>query len=265
MVRPDHHNEIEFNLLKSKSVTYLLGGSKVRVEANRLSVFWAAIPHQIIEYDTDEPYYAATIPLSEILQGNFPKAFVQTLLRGVLHRDLTNEVQDGQKDLDLFAQWEKDLRNPDPETEEIVTMEMRARLKRLAKHLISRGAKSIQNAGPNDPIYLQEGSMTKAEQMACLIARDFTQPLSVEQLAQTVGLHPNYAMQIFKKAIGSTVTQYLTIHRLSHAQRLLATTQLQIIDVAFQSGFNSLSRFNEAFRKAFGCSPRDYRNHQGIK
>ena len=47
--------------------------------------------------------------------------------------------------------------------------------------------------------------------------------------------------------------------RVSHAQRLLATTDMKIVDVAFDSGFTSISRFNDAFRRACGCSPREYR------
>ena len=47
--------------------------------------------------------------------------------------------------------------------------------------------------------------------------------------------------------------------KLENAQRLLATTDESVTDIAFQSGFNSISRFNDAFRRACGCSPRDYR------
>jgi hypothetical protein len=47
--------------------------------------------------------------------------------------------------------------------------------------------------------------------------------------------------------------------RLSHAQRLLVTTEDLILRIALSSGFGSLSRFNEAFRQAFGCTPREYR------
>ena len=49
MPRPDRHNEIEINLLTGGALTYLVGGRKVRVPAGRLAIFWAAIPHQIIE------------------------------------------------------------------------------------------------------------------------------------------------------------------------------------------------------------------------
>ncbi len=55
MPRPDKHNEIEFNLLKTGSLTYLLGGHRITIEAGRLAVFWAAIPHQIVAFEGEEP------------------------------------------------------------------------------------------------------------------------------------------------------------------------------------------------------------------
>ena len=95
--------------------------------------------------------------------------------------------------------------------------------------------------------------------MACLIAQRYTEQLTVAEIGERVGLHPNYAMGLFKKAFGTTLIDYLTHHRVSHAQRLLATTNEKIVEVAFNSGFNSISRFNEAFRRACGCTPRAYR------
>lgn len=74
------------------------------------------------------------------------------------------------------------------------------------------------------------------------------------------GLHPNYAMGLFREAFGTTMSNFILQHRISHAQRLLVTTDDAVIDIAFASGFQSLSRFNEAFKKACGSSPRDYRN-----
>jgi AraC-like DNA-binding protein len=101
--------------------------------------------------------------------------------------------------------------------------------------------------------------MNKVEQIACLIAQRYTEPLTVAEIGKGVGLHPNYAMGLFKKAFGTTLLDYLMHHRISHAQRLLATTNEKIVEVAFSSGFNSISRFNETFRRACGCTPREYR------
>ena len=254
MRRPDHHNEIELNLMLSGWVTYLLGGRKMRVEQGHLSAFWAAIPHQIIDFGKETDYYVATIPLSWFLQCRLPEKLSQPLMRGELLSD--TDTSRLRIDSALFSQWEKDLEAGTAEAKDIVMLEIEARLRRLS---------AILPASPSAPrkrtqrLSLQDGGLNKVEQMACLVAQRYTEPLTVTEISQAVSLHPNYAMNLFKKAFGTTLIDYLTNHRVSHAQRLLATSDEKIVDIAFSSGFNSISRFNEAFRRACGCTPREYR------
>lgn len=260
MPRPDHHNEVELNLLESGWLVYLLGGRKIRIETGRLSAFWAAIPHQIIEFGPHTDYFVVTIPFACFLQWKLPESFVQPMLRGEVHCDPFPGR--GRLDRDLFAQWEIDLRKPEGEIKDIVLLEMEARLLRLATALPSPPP-TAKKSHPKH-LALQDGGLNKVEQMACLIAQRYTEPLTVDGIGKAVSLHPNYAMSLFKKAFGTTLIEYLTHHRVSHAQRLLATTDEKIVEVAFQSGFNSISRFNEAFRRACGCSPREYRLHHEL-
>lgn len=253
MRRPDHHNEIELNLLDTGWVTYLLGGRKVRIETGQLSAFWAAIPHQIIDYEKGTEYYVATIPLSWFLQCRLPERLTQPLLRG----EVLSGVSPDRIGFDraLFAQWETDLASGSEDGKDIVMLEMEARLRRLASNLPS----PTDRRRRNQRLTLQAGGLNKVEQMACLVAQRYTEQLTVAEISETVGLHPNYAMNLFNKAFGTTLIDYLTSHRVSHAQRLLATTDEKIVEIAFSSGFNSISRFNEAFRRACGCTPREYR------
>ena len=138
MRRPDHHNEVELNFLGSGWVIYLLGGRKVRLEAGRLNVFWAAIPHQILEYGAKTEYFVATIPFAWFLQCRLPENFVQALLRGEVHSEPTADRR--RADHDLFAQWEADLRQSRKESGDIVMLEIEARLMRLAAAFrLSRG------------------------------------------------------------------------------------------------------------------------------
>jgi AraC-like DNA-binding protein len=260
MPRPDHHNEVQLNLLKSGWLTYLLGGRKVRIEADCMSAFWAAIPHQIIELGTDREYFVATIPFAWFLQWRLPDSFVQPMLRGVVHCE--PPPGRGRLDQDLFAQWEADLQKPQAEIRDVVLLEMRARVLRLATVLPPVPA--VTSKSSHRHVALHDGGLNRVEQMACLIAQRYTESLTVNDIGKAVGLHPNYAMSLFRKAFGATLIEYLTHQRVSHAQRLLATTDQKIVDVAFDSGFNSISRFNEAFRRICGCSPREYRLHHMI-
>lgn len=257
MRRPDHHNEVEVNFLDTGWVTYLFGGRKVRVAAGEIGVFWAAIPHQIQEYTPDMSYFVVTIPFAWFLQCRLPDRFVQPLLRGEL---LTEKLAPAGlcQDQDRFGQWEKDLLRPSDDVHHVVMLEIEARLRRMVATLPAgapiSAAKSRARSGG-----FHGGELNKVEQMACLIARRYAEQLTVTEIGKEVGLHPNYAMGLFKKAFGTTLVDYLTHHRVSHAQRLLATTDKKIVEVAFDSGFNSISRFNEAFRRACGCTPRVYR------
>jgi AraC-like DNA-binding protein len=254
MLRPDHHNEIELNFLESGALTYLLGGRKTVIEAGRLSAFWAAIPHQIIDFGRATSYFVATIPLQCFLQWRLPDHFTQPLLQGALVSEPNREraVADAQ----LFAQWEDNLRPAVRAFEAPVLLEMQARLLRLALTLPVQSAAQQKRVRR---VTMTDAGLNKVEQMACFIAQNYTERLTVEQIGKFVKLHPNYAMNLFQKSFGTTLINYLTQHRISHAQRLLATTEESISDIAFASGFNSLSRFNEAFRRACGQSPRDYR------
>jgi len=244
MSRPDRHNEVEINLLQAGSLTYLFGGHRTTVKAGRLAVFWAAIPHQIVAFDGAEPYFVVTWPLSEFLGAGIDLDVVNRILRGAL---LMETVLDG-SDPTRFDQWEKDLRKGEPAVERAARLEIEARLLRFAGR-ISNGP-AIRCSSP---------ALSRADQLACYIAQHYQEPLTSRSIAAANGCHPNYAMNLFRQAFGTTMTTFMTQHRISHAQRLLVTTDDAIVEVALAAGFQSLSRFNEAFKASCGCSPREYR------
>ena len=252
MQRPDRHNEIELNFLETGWVTYLMGGRKVRIDAGQLTAFWAALPHQVVDCGNEPEYFVATLPLSWFLQCKLPEPFVQALLSG--HMATENDSQRAEADAQLFTDWTMDLGNPQGGLMEAVLLEMEARLLRMA---LADCRPMQPKEGPRTEASPSE--FTKAEQMAQLIARRYTKSLTIEMIAEAVDLHPNYAMGLFRKAFGMTLIDYLTQHRVSHAERLLVTTDVKILQVAIDSGFGSLSRFSEAFQRASHCSPREYR------
>lgn len=248
MPRPDKHNEIELNLLNSGSLTYLLGGHRMTIRAGRLAVFWAAIPHQIVDADGEEPYFVVTVPLSEFLTAGLPVGVVNRILHGELVVDSVSDPCDELK----FDQWEGEFQAGAPDGQRAARLEVLARLIRLARTL-----------SPEPRARHADPALSRADQLACYIARNYHASLTADAIARANGLHPNYAMNLFRRAFGTTMTSFITQHRISHAQRLLVTTGDTVLEVALAAGFQSLSRFNEAFKAACGCSPRDYRKANG--
>jgi len=254
MSRPDHHSEIELNFLKSGSVTYMLGGKKTHIEAGKLSIFWAANPHQVIDYSDDVVYFVATIPLQIFLQWRLPENFVHPLMQSKFISATSDKY--AQRDEMMFENWVSDLTDQKKSCEKPVLLEMQARLTRLATDFQEHASETNSK---NHLSSVTDVGLNKVVQMATFIAKNYTHKLTVKQISEHVNLHPNYAMNLFQKTFGTTLMSYLTQHRVSHAQRLLSTTNLPIVDIALQSGFLSISRFNEVFSKTNHCTPREYR------
>ena len=58
--------------------------------------------------------------------------------------------------------------------------------------------------------------------MALFIAENYTRPLKVQQVADSVGLNPIYAARLFRKTFGVSLKSHITEQRVSYAQRLRA-------------------------------------------
>ena len=251
MARPDRHNEIEINLLTDGSITYLINDRKIMVTAERLTVFWALTPHQIIHFDNDAPYYVCTIPFAPFMEWQLPTAFVEHVLKGEVVTGNTHK--DFEYDKYLMENWLRDISAGDLNRIDVSEMEIHARLQRFAL-----------NSMPAEWNEYKEGDheffmIDLVEKMIIFIARNYKQPIKNKDIGTAVGLHPDYANAIFKKSFGMTLNQYLNLQRILRVQRKLSVSNDSITKIAYEAGFNSLSRFNAAFREKCDCSPREYR------
>jgi AraC-like DNA-binding protein len=250
MPRPHRHNEIEMTILNQGSIKYMFGGSRVTISAGALCVRWAAIPHQCIDSDPGGVQYSLKIPLAWFLQWQLPESFVKSLLGGAMLID--REPDEGCSDWAMFRRWNAMLRDNAPEHRRIVVLEAEARLRRIALNVMSDARQSTIGE-------VTRGRLGKVEKMAVFVAGSYTGNIGIADIARAAGLHPNSAMRLFRKACGMTLLEYVTLHRVWHAQRLLAATDLKIRHVAADSGFHSTSRFYAAFEGIVGQLPRDYR------
>lgn len=86
-----------------------------------------------------------------------------------------------------------------------------------------------------------------------------TEELPLDRVAKAVHVSTYYFCKIFKKATGLNFTAYLGRLRVENAKNLLLNPNARITEVAFGTGFNSITHFNRTFKELVGQSPTEYR------
>ncbi len=246
MERTHQHHDLEINYFTEGRLTLLHGGRLVVLEPRRMVLFWAATPHQVLRIEGEPRFFWFTLPMAWAGRWALPGEGWSRLFEGGLFMDAGG----GMADRATCERWLADLGDGPLSHRAAALLEMEA----LVRRLMAFPAKSRKTTRVNTG-----GISHSVERMAAYIASHYTQPLKVETVASQSGLHPNYAMHLFRKTCGLTIMESVLQQRLFHAKRLLLTTDLKILDVAMESGFGSASRFHEAFKNSIGISPSEFR------
>jgi AraC family transcriptional regulator len=83
--------------------------------------------------------------------------------------------------------------------------------------------------------------------------------LSLDEMAQSVGLSTAHFARVFRKSTGETPHQFVVRQRLERAKAMLRTPDARILDVAVACGFKTQQHFAQVFRDLCGVSPTCYR------
>ncbi|MDQ1232876.1 two-component system response regulator YesN [Paenibacillus sp. SORGH_AS306] len=96
-------------------------------------------------------------------------------------------------------------------------------------------------------------------------ARDYIQnhyhnpELTLEKLADVLQVSPTYLSRLMKRELGHSFIHVLVQIRIQKAVHLLKETELSILEIALQVGYDSQHYFSTAFKKMIGVSPNQYR------
>ena len=241
------HDAFEISAFSGGSVTMLFGGLAVKVPPGRLVVHWGMLPHQMLRRDPGAEVVGVHIPLSWVLEWSLPSDLMSRLL------DLQPVIDQARRtpfsDLSLLQDWFRLLETGVPQAVDIVRSEVRGRLLRLAMPSPAKPAKASASS-----------AFSRALQY---IVRHFREALRLEDIAKAAGISRRHLTRTFADYTGQTVNGYITHLRLSHARRLLATTDRKILDIMHDSGFSCPTHFYKRFQEQTGLSPRHYRHHAG--
>ncbi|MDD4494744.1 MAG: AraC family transcriptional regulator [Eubacteriales bacterium] len=122
----------------------------------------------------------------------------------------------------------------------------------ISRALKMEWEKSIKNKSPK----IKELIVSAEE----YIVNNYDKDPSLDDISKYVFLSTSYFARAFKEHTGKTPMNYLQEVKIRNAKELLVNSSKKAGEIAFEVGFSSQQRFNDAFRKKTGLSPLQYRH-----
>lgn len=91
------------------------------------------------------------------------------------------------------------------------------------------------------------------------VSEHYLEPMSLQTIADALSLSIYQISRIFCDKLQTTFSGYVNALRIQSAQILLQRTQMDILAIAYASGFETTRTFNRAFQAVCSCTPREYR------
>src|SRR6202008_5003075 len=111
------------------------------------------------------------------------------------------------------------------------------------------------------PVQMYKGGLGSARlrRVRELVHAKMEDDLSLDEMAQAVGLSTAHFARMFRKSTGETPHQFVLRQRLERAKAMLRAPDARVLDVAVACGFKTQQHFAQVFRDFWGVSPTEYR------
>lgn len=106
---------------------------------------------------------------------------------------------------------------------------------------------------------LSKNNLVRIKKVYDYIIANFRKKVKIAEVAALINLTEAAFYKFIKKHTQKTFTQIINEFRVSHASKLLMTTDKTIAEICFDSGYNNISYFNRKFKKIVGQSPKDFK------
>ena len=109
------------------------------------------------------------------------------------------------------------------------------------------------------PVYRGGLGPARLRRVTELVYVKMEDDLTLDEMAQSVGLSTAHFSQMFRKATGESPHQFVLRQRVERAKEMLRGAEMRVLDVAVACGFKTQQHFARVFRRMCGASPTEYR------
>ena len=102
---------------------------------------------------------------------------------------------------------------------------------------------------------------SRIEEALAYIKDNYSQDLNMAVVSNHVSMNYSFFSYAFKQYTGKNFVNYLKELRMNEAKRLLAETDMRVIEISQQIGYENEKHFMKTFKKECGVSPTEYRKN----
>lgn len=247
------HDEMELFKVERGTVQIQCGTLSFQAQAGEMAFFNSGELHAAQPLGGAEMDYSALVFSPEFLCGDQEDIarlkYVAPVAEGRLQvrRVVNGETETGRRMLEAFDKAMELL------TDRPFAYELRVRGKLLE---IFAG---FAETGKASVISRERETARGIRPAIDYIRSNYQKQMTIEELASLSHMSSGHFCRLFKRCTFKTPVQYINSVRLSAAMDLLLESDRKVLDIAFDTGFNSLSYFIGVFKQGLGCTPTEFR------
>ena len=108
------------------------------------------------------------------------------------------------------------------------------------------------------PFLVDEENVAKLKKAKDIIIAQMSEPPTLQELADTIGLSLKKLKEGFKQIYGDSVFSFLFDYKMEVARQLLESGDYNVNEVGLRVGYSTASHFIAAFKKKYGTTPKKY-------
>ncbi len=254
------HEEVEFILIKAGSVFVQAGSSNIQLRAGQVAFINSQEIHRFTPPDHGISQFYAIVFTLQFLNSCCSDAIQQHILQPLLDGScnfpfILRQEEPWHKELSYHTSSIIDLydqRTPFMETA------IKGHLYFILFYLASN------NQIMHNPVASRDDRLNRIKTVLSYIEENYKHSIRLSELSSLVSMSDTHFCRYFHKLAGRTPIEYINEYRINQAVKLLQNTNLSIIDIAFDVGFQNVSYFIKVFRNYKFLTPYQFRRNKTI-
>lgn len=248
------HTELEIIFVFSGKLNLTIDGKDYLLSSKEFAVINSGQIHSCESLSSEQGNYALLQLNAQFFKNlhiDIQKVTYQNLYSS--HKDSASFDSNVIQILDATTQIKSALTLKKDDYKSEITLTCCQILNKLKEQPVSRKPSST---GSDSPFQ----NVERMKRIIHFMEQHYTEPLSIEDVADREHISTYYLSHLFKKYTTSSFAQYLNFYRISKVEYDLTHSDDSITEIYLRHGFNNGKTFNRVFKNTLNCSPSEYRS-----